>query len=173
MKTPWLSSLARISRSMSNWQADHAVRTNRLASSQGSSARIQPGWPAHTKPARTERGPTRVPFLMPHPRTAEAGGASCLPRKMPRRRKAEITREWQDLHAMHDLTVSDSNNASWWQDIRTVYSPTAFCRAFWIHGTHILPKLAVFEYMPAICCHQEAFLPPAAPSGIHHGNLLP
>ena len=117
--------------------------------------------------------PHGSPFLMPHPRTAEAGGASCLPRKMPRRRKTEITREWQDLHAMHDLTVSDSNNASWWQDIRTVYSPTAFYRAFWIHGAHILPKLAVFEYMPAIRCHQEAFLPPVAPSGIHHGNLLP
>lgn len=124
---------------------------------------------------------------MPHPRTAEAGGASRLPRKTGCRRKAEITREWQDLHAMHDLTVSDSNNASWWQDIRTVYSPMAFYRAFWIHGAHILPKLAVFEYMPAICCHQEAFFAVHGPfgnvprqftaiverSGMHQDDILP
>ena len=109
----------------------------------------------------------------PPPYRRGRGGASCLPRKMPRRRKAEITREWQDLHAMHDLTVSDSKNASWWQVVRAVHSPTAFCGFFWIHGTHILPKLAVFEYIPAICCHQEVFLPSVAPSGIHHGNLLP
>ena len=166
MKTPWLSSLARISRSMSNWQADRTVRTNRLASSQD--GRLIPS-------QQEQKGdPHGSPFLCPTPvPPRQEGGYPVFPGKIPHRRKAEITRGWQDLHAMHDLTVSDSNNASWWQDIRTVYSPTAFCRAFWIHGTHILPKLAVFEYVPAICCHQEAFLPSVAPSGIRHGNLLP
>ena len=49
-----------------------------------------------------------------------------------------------------------------WQDLRAVYSPTAICRAFRIHGTHILPKPAHFEYTAAIHCHEGALFPSEA-----------
>ena len=71
--------------------------------------------------------------------------------------RAKFIRGWQDLCAVHDLRASDGENAPWWQDVRAAYSPAALCGAFWMHGTHILPKLAVFECMQAICCHELAF----------------
>ena len=49
-----------------------------------------------------------------------------------------------------------------WQDIHVVYPPTAICRTFRIHGAHILPKPAHFEYTAAIYCHEEAFFPSEA-----------
>ena len=78
--------------------------------------------------------------------------------------RAKFIRGWQDLCAMHDLRASDGENAPWRQDVRAAYSPTALCGAFWMHGAHILPKLAVFEYMQAICCHKLAFFSSEAPS---------
>lgn len=60
-----------------------------------------------------------------------------------------------------------------WQDIHVVYPPTAICRAIWIHGTHILPKPAHFEYTAAIYCHEEAFFPSEAFFGVHRGKILP
>ena len=80
---------------------------------------------------------------------------------------------WQDSCAVHDLRASDGESAPWWQDVRAVYSPTALCGAFWMHGAHILPKLAVFEYMQAICCHEPVLFPSEAPSGTHRGTILP
>ena len=71
--------------------------------------------------------------------------------------RAKFIRGWQDLCAMHDLRASDGESAPWWQDVRAAYSPTALCGSFWTHSTHILPKLAVFGYMQAICCHELAF----------------
>lgn len=71
--------------------------------------------------------------------------------------RAKFIRGWQDLCAMHDLRAPDDENAPWWQDVRAAYSPAALCGAFWIHGTHILPELAAFECMQAICCHELAF----------------
>ena len=71
--------------------------------------------------------------------------------------RAKFIRGWQDLCAVHDLRASNGENAPWWQDVRAAYSPAALCGAFWMHGTHILPKLAVFECMQAICCHELAF----------------
>ena len=88
-------------------------------------------------------------------------------------RRAKSIREWQDSRAVHDSRASDGESAPWRQDARAVYSPTALCGAFWIHATHILPKLAVFEYMQAICCHEPAFFPSEAPSGMHRGTILP
>ena len=88
-------------------------------------------------------------------------------------RRAKSIRGWQDSRAVHDLRASDGESAPWRQDARAVYSPTALCGAFWIHATHILPKLAVFEYMQAICCHEPAFFPSEAPSGMHRGTILP
>ena len=75
--------------------------------------------------------------------------------------------------AVHDLRASDGENALWWQDVRAVHSPTALCGAFRIHATHILPKLAVFEYMQAICCREPVFFSSEAPSGTHRGTILP
>ena len=74
---------------------------------------------------------------------------------------------------MHDLRASDGENAPWRQDVRAAYSPAALCGAFWMHGAHILPKLAESEYMAAICCHEPVFFPSEAPSGTHRGDILP
>ena len=74
---------------------------------------------------------------------------------------------------MHDLRASDGENAPWRQDVRAVYSPRTLCGAFRMHSTHILPKLAVFEYMAAIYCHEPALFPSEAPSGTHRGDILP
>ena len=79
-------------------------------------------------------------------------------------RRGKSIRGWQDSCAVHDLRAPDGESAPWWQDVRAVYSPTALCGAFWMHGAHILPKLAVFEYMQAICCHEVALFPSEAPS---------
>lgn len=54
-----------------------------------------------------------------------------------------------------------------------MYSRTSFCGAFRMHSAHILPKPAHFEYMAAISCHEGAFLPSEAPSGMHQGDILP
>ena len=79
----------------------------------------------------------------------------------------------QDSCAVHDLRASDGESAPWRQDARAAYSPTALCGAFRMHGAHILPKLAVFEYMQAICCREPVFFPSEAPSGTHRGTILP
>ncbi len=60
-----------------------------------------------------------------------------------------------------------------WQDIHVVYPPTAICRAFRMHGAHILPKPAHFEYTAAIYCHEGAPFPSEAFFGIHRGKILP
>ena len=88
-------------------------------------------------------------------------------------RRGRATGGWQDSCAVHDLRASDGENAPWWQDVRAVYSPTALCGAFWTHSAHILPRLAVFEYMQAICCHEPVFSPSEAPSGTHRADILP
>ena len=101
--------------------------------------------------------------------------------------RAKSIRGWQDLRAVHDSRASDGENAPWRQDVRAVYSSRTLCGAFWIHSTHILPKLAVFEYMAAICCHEPVFFPSEAPfgnasgryiavassTGTHQGTILP
>ena len=79
----------------------------------------------------------------------------------------------QDSRAVHDSRVSDGKRGLSRQDVRAVYSPTALCGSFWIHGTHILPRLAAFEYMQAICCREPAFFPSEAPSGTHQADILP
>ena len=95
-----------------------------------------------------------------------------LPGQEPLRRGKSI-RGRQDSRAVHDSRVSDGKNAPWRQDARAVHSPTALCGAFRMHGAHILPKLAVFEYMQAICCHEPVLFPSEAPSGTHRGDILP
>ena len=75
-------------------------------------------------------------------------------------RRGKSVRGWQDSCDVHDSRASDGENAPWRQDARAVHSPTALCGAFRIHGTHILPKLAVFEYMQAIYCHEPVFSRP-------------
>ena len=79
-------------------------------------------------------------------------------------RRAKSIRGWQDSCAVHDSSASDGESAPWWQDVRAVHSPTALCGAFRMHSTHILPKLAVFEYMQAIYCHELVFFPSETPS---------
>ena len=88
-------------------------------------------------------------------------------------RRGRATGGWQDSCAVHDLRASDGENAPWRQDVRTVHSPTALCGAFRMHGAHILPKLAVFEYMQAICCHEPVFFSSEPLRGTHQGTILP
>ena len=79
-------------------------------------------------------------------------------------RRGRATGGWQDSCAVHDSRALDGENAPWRQDVRAVRSPTVLCGAFRMHSTHILPKLAVFEYMQAICCHELVFFSSDAPS---------
>ena len=60
-----------------------------------------------------------------------------------------------------------------WQDLRAVYSQTAVCRAFRMHGAHILPKPAHFGCMARESCHELAIFPSEAPFGIHEAQNLP
>ena len=69
--------------------------------------------------------------------------------------------------------VRAARRAPSWQDIHVVYPPTAICRAFRMHGAHILPKPAHFEYTTAIYCHEGALFPSEAFFGIHRGKILP
>ena len=69
--------------------------------------------------------------------------------------------------------VCAAKRAPSWQDLRAVCPPTAICGAFRMHGAHILPKPAHFEYTAAIYCHEEAFFPSEAFFGVHRGKILP
>lgn len=69
--------------------------------------------------------------------------------------------------------VRAAKRAPSWQDLRAVCPPTAICGAFRMHGTHILPKPAHFEYTTAIYCHEGALFPSEAFFGIHWGKILP
>jgi hypothetical protein len=80
---------------------------------------------------------------------------------------------WQDLRDVHDSRGPCSEKCPSWQDIHVVYPPTAICRAFRMHGAHILPKPAHFEYTTAIYCHEGALFPSEAFFGIHRDKILP
>ena len=69
--------------------------------------------------------------------------------------------------------VCAAKRAPSWQDIHVVYPPTAICRAFRMHGAHILPKPAHFEYTAAIYCQEGALFPSEGFFGIHRGKILP
>ena len=60
-----------------------------------------------------------------------------------------------------------------WQDLRAVYPQTAVCRAFRMHGAHILPKPAHFGCMARESCHELAIFPSEATFGIHEAKKLP
>ncbi len=60
-----------------------------------------------------------------------------------------------------------------WQDLRAVYPQTAVCRAFRMHGAHILPKPAHFGCMARESCHELAIFPSEAAFGIHGAQKLP
>ncbi len=68
--------------------------------------------------------------------------------------------------------VCAAKRAPSWQDLRAVCPPTAICGAFRMHGAHILPKPAHFEYTAAIYCHEGALFPSEAFFGIHRGKIL-
>ena len=60
-----------------------------------------------------------------------------------------------------------------WQDIRSVYPPTAVCGAFRIHGAHILPKPAHFGCMARESCRELAIFPSEAAFGMRGAQNLP
>ena len=60
-----------------------------------------------------------------------------------------------------------------WQDLRAVYSQTAVCRAFRMHGAHILPKPAHFGCVACESCRELAIFPSEAAFGMHGAQNLP
>ena len=76
------------------------------------------------------------------------------------------------MRAMHDLGASDRERGPSWQDLHTVYSQTVVCRAFRMHGAHILPKPAHFGYMARISCPEPALFPSEATFGMHEAKKL-
>lgn len=61
---------------------------------------------------------------------------------------------------MHDLRAPDRKRGPSGQDIREMYSPTAFFPVLSIHRKQILPKLADFACISAISCHEGVFSRP-------------
>ena len=112
-----------------------------------------------------------------HPHKAGGGSARTASTAPPCLRKIKAlkrsTQEWQDPRAVHDLRGTRSERAPSWQDLRAVYSQTAVCGAFRMHGANILPKPAHFGCTAAICCQEGAFFPSEAPSGTHEAKKLP
>ena len=74
---------------------------------------------------------------------------------------------------MHDLRAPDGKNAGSWQDLHLAHPPATICKAFRIHGAHILPKPAHFGCMAAISCHEPAFFPSEVPLRMHQSTILP
>ena len=147
---------------MSNWQADH-MPSGPIDSHLARAALLASNQDGRLIPSQQEQKGTHTGPLSYAPPSPPRRRRILSSRKMPRRRKAEITENGKictpaDFRFRTAITPLVA-------DIRTVYSPTAFCRAFWIHGTYILPKLAVFEYMPAICCHQRGVFAARGPFG--------
>ena len=66
-----------------------------------------------------------------------------------------------------------AKSAPSWQDLRAVYSQTAVCGAFRMHGAHILPKPAHFGCMACESCQELAIFPPEAAFGMHGAQNLP
>ena len=66
-----------------------------------------------------------------------------------------------------------AKSAPSWQDLRAVYSQTAVCRAFRMHGAHILPKPAHFGCMACESCRELAIFPSEATFGMHGAQKLP
>ncbi len=69
--------------------------------------------------------------------------------------------------------VRAAKSAPSWQDLRAVYSQTAVCGAFRMHGAHILPKPAHFGCMARESCRELAIFPSEAPSEMHETKKLP
>ena len=89
------------------------------------------------------------------------------------RAKGGTAKEWQKLLIMHDLRALDRKRGPSGQDIREMYSPTAFFPVLSIHRKQILPKLADFACISAISCHEGVFFPSGALLGIHRDEILP
>lgn len=89
------------------------------------------------------------------------------------RAEGGITNEWQNLPIVHDLRAPDGKRGPSGQDIREMYSLTAFFTPLRIHRKQILPKSADFACISATSCHEGAFFPSGALSGIHRDEILP
>ena len=81
-------------------------------------------------------------------------------RHPPLRAEGGITNEWQNLPIVHDLRAPDGKRGPSGQDIREMYSLTAFFTPLRIRRKQILPKLADFACISAISCHEGAFSRP-------------
>ena len=87
-------------------------------------------------------------------------------------RRVRSTGGWQDSCAVHDSRCRTAS-APGGKMLAQCIPQRRSAGAFRMHGAHILPKLAVFEYMQAICCHEVALFPSEAPSGTHRDDFSP
>ena len=112
--------------------------------------------------------------MRPGPQRSAASRTTTLAVRRPLiRAKGGTIKEWQNLLIMHDLRVPDGKRGPSKQDIREMYSPTAFFVVLSIHRKQILPKLADFACISAISCHEGVFFPSGALLGIHRDEILP
>lgn len=140
------------------------------------------GGAARTFPARRQAG-SRLHLhvkgdhnasMRPEPqRSAEPRTTTLAVRRPLLRAKGGTIKEWQNLLIMHDLSAPDGKRGPSGQDIREMYSPTAFFAVLSIHRKQILPKLADFACISVISCHEGAFSPSGALLGIHRDEILP
>lgn len=116
----------------------------------------------------------KKPSMHPGPQRSAASRTTTLAVRRPLlRAKGGTIKEWQNLLIMHDLRVPDGKRGPSRQDIREMYSPTAFSPVLSIHRKQILPKLADFACISVISCHEGAFSPSGALLGIHRDEILP
>ena len=103
----------------------------------------------------------REPRAPPHPTRKRSKRSNGAPRN------GKICAPWMIRGACA------AKSAPSWQDLRAVYSQTAICRAFRMHGAHILPKPAHFGCMACESCRELAIFPSEATFGMHGAQKLP
>ena len=102
-----------------------------------------------------------------------ASGASLMPALPPALDTPQHHALLWQRHPARQEGARAAKRAPSWRDLRAVYSQTAVCRAFRMHGAHILPKPARFGCMACESCQEGAIFPSEAPFGIHGVKKLP
>ena len=119
---------------------------------------------------RTKRGSTQAACAAPAPPPSPLAP----PRPSPRPQHPNETPRNGKIRAPCVIRgVSAAKSAPPWQDMRAMHSRKAVCRAFRMHGAHILPMPARFGYTAAISCQEGALFPSEAPFGMHEARKLP
>ena len=125
-------------------------------------------------PPRTNGGSARNTSTAPYKaRAVREPRAPPHPTRKRSKRSNEAPRNGKICAPCMIRGVRAAKTAPSWQDLRAVYSQTAVCRAFRIHGAHILPKPAHFGCMARESCRELAIFPSEATFGMHGAQNLP